>query len=222
MEKLLLFAVLLTLAGCIGDDIVDDFVPPAMKITNPVDTLGLGETWQFEAMFTNNIGREEALPVIWSANKPDVLSMSAAGLATGVAKGTATVAAEVNYNGELVRAELEVVVAEETVVSPNSKSGDIKTTSSYELKGSFVITTEGNGIKISVADDYKASTALPGLYVYLGNNPNSIADALEISMVQIYSGAHSYLVEGVGLNDYSHILYWCKPFNVKVGEGEIK
>ena len=29
-------------------------------------------------------------------------------------------------------------------------------------------------------------------------------------------------ISGVGLNDYDYLLYWCKPFSVKVGDGEME
>jgi hypothetical protein len=78
-------------------------------------------------------------------------------------------------------------------------------------------------LRLSLGDDYKASTSLPGLYIYLGNNPNSIADAYEIGAVTVFQGAHFYdLPESIGLYDNSYILYWCKPFGVKVGEGKIQ
>lgn len=222
--KAFTFSILLMyffFTGCIGDDIVDDYVPPAVRITNPVDTLAEGDSWQFVAKFTNNVGAEEDLPVQWSSNNPSVLTIDENGLATAVSKGPATITARANYQGTTVEDSQQVIVDETTVVKPTTRSGEIKTTSSYTLKGNFVISEEGNGIKITISDDYMASTALPGLYVYLGNNPNSIANAYEIGLVQVFNGAHSYTVPDVGLNNYAYILYWCKPFNVKVGEGKI-
>ena len=71
-------------------------------------------------------------------------------------------------------------------------------------------------------DDYQASTSLPGLYVYLTNNPATANNAFEIGRVEIFNGAHSYRISGVGLNEYDYLLYWCKPFSVKVGDGEIR
>ncbi|MCB0519046.1 MAG: Ig-like domain-containing protein [Lewinellaceae bacterium] len=211
--------------SCIGDDVVDDFVPPAVRITAPLDTLGVGKTWQFEAKFTNNIGAEEARPVAWSSSNLAVLGIDGTGLATGLSKGSAIVAAEVELgDGTTVKSERPVTVADSTVIPPvvMTLGGEIKSTSSYALKGSFEITESGSGILISIGSDYQASTALPGLYVYLGNNRSSIANAKELQQVAVFNGAHSYQVDGVGLNDYQYLLYWCKPFNVKVGEGEIK
>ena len=59
-------------------------------------------------------------------------------------------------------------------------------------------------------------------YIYLGNNPKSIADAHEIGPVTVFQGAHFYDLPTIDLYDYNYILYWCKPFGVKVGEGQIK
>ena len=45
---------------------------------------------------------------------------------------------------------------------------------------------------------------------------------LEIGAVEVFKGAHSYILEGdIPLNQYDYLLYYCKPFNVKVGDGPI-
>jgi hypothetical protein len=50
----------------------------------------------------------------------------------------------------------------------------------------------------------------------------STQQAFEIGAVSVFSGAHSYqLPTSIGLMDYQYLLYWCKPFNVKVGEAKI-
>jgi len=60
------------------------------------------------------------------------------------------------------------------------------------------------------------------LYVYLTNNPSTTAGALEIGKVTVFEGTHIYTIEGdIPLNQYNYLLYFCKPFNVKVGDGEI-
>ena len=73
------------------------------------------------------------------------------------------------------------------------------------MEGDFVINAVDDNLVIEIADNYVASSALPGLYIYLTNNPNSINDALEIGEVTVFEGAHSYEVENVGLMDYD---YW--------------
>ncbi|HFA51207.1 MAG TPA: hypothetical protein ENJ95_19520 [Bacteroidetes bacterium] len=217
------FGLSLLLIGCIGDDLIFDEVDEAVRILNPLDTLAVGEMYQFETLFTNNVGKEEERPVVWTSSDAAVLGIDENGLCTALAKGTCTVTATVEIPGEpSVSDSFDLVVDEETVVAENKKSGTIKSTSSYALQGTFEITESGDGILISINDDYQATTILPALYVYLGNNPSSIGDAFEIQAVEVFQGAHTYQVDGVGINDYQYILYWCKPFGVKVGEGLIE
>jgi hypothetical protein len=120
-----------------------------------------------------------------------------------------------------LKESINVAVGLSTVESSNDKSGTIQTTSSYALEGDFKLKKNGDNLILEFYEDYEASTALPGLYVYLSNNRNSIANAFEISAVETFSGAHSYSIENVGINDYKFLVYFCKPFNVKVGDGEI-
>ncbi len=216
---------LLLLSGCIGDDIVFDTVPEAVRILNPIDSLTVGDTHQFEARFTNNIGETEAQDITWSSSDTNVMAIDENGLATALAEGRATLTAEVAPGGQgPVSDAIEVVVTEEEVIGNPSgeRSGAIRTTSSYLLEGSFILRQDGDDIVLEFGGDYRASASLPGLYVYLTNNPSTVNNAFEIGKVQTFSGAHSYRISGVGINDYSYLLYWCKPFSVKVGDGKIE
>lgn len=221
---LLLFITLL-FGGCIGDDIIFDTVPEALRIINPLDTLAVGDTYAFELLFTNNVGVEESRAAVWTSSDPNVLEIDDSGLATGINKGQATVTATVELADQSTLSTSKmVVVDEETVTDPgdNSRQGTIRTTSNYVLQGSFEVRKDGTNLIIDIFEDYEATSALPGLYVYLSNNPSTTQGALEIGAVEVFKGAHSYTVGGdIALNQYQYLLYFCKPFNVKVGDGEI-
>lgn len=214
----------LSLTACIQDDVIFDTVEEAVRITNRVDTLAVGDTYQFEARFTNNIGEEENLPIEWLSTDTELLSINELGEASGHQKGRVSVIASVNVdNIKRVSDTVEVIVDEETVTnSDNEKGGSIRTTSSYVLEGTFTMSLTGGKVIIEFAQDYKASRSLPGLYLYLTNNPNSVSNALEIGKVEVFEGIHSYTIEGIGLDDYTYLLYYCKPFRVKVGDGQIE
>ena len=217
--------ILFSISGCIGDDIIFDTVPEAVRILNPVDSLTVGNTHQFEARFTNNIGQVEEQNVLWSSSNSTIITVDDTGLATALAEGKANLTAEVLLGGQApVSDAIEVVVSKEEVTGNPSeeRSGAIRTTSSYLLEGSFTLRQDGNDIVLEFADNYRASTSLPGLYVYLTNNPSTSNNAFEIGRVETFEGAHSYRISGVGLNEYDYLLYWCKPFSVKVGDGEIR
>ena len=218
-----LFFGLLILSSCIGDDLIFDEVEPTIRIINPIVSLEIGSNHQFEFRYFNNVGVEEQLNNIsWTSSNPDIIEISSTGLATGLEEGTSVITIASEQSGILVEDSNQILVSDETVAASNERSGEIRTTSSYTLEGNFLLKEESGDLIIDIMDNYKASTALPGLYIYLTNNPNSTAEAFEIGAVEVFQGAHTYnLGDEVKLNDFSHLLYFCKPFNVKVGDGEI-
>lgn len=204
-------------------DIAVSLQDEKLTFTNLIDTLGLNETFQLEFIYTNNLGQPLTATPTWNSSNPSILSVDGNGNLTGLAMGSATISATVALpDGSPLTTTADITVAEETSSSGDGRSGTIVTTSFYVLSGEFEIVEIDNGIRIDIAEDWVASESLPGLYVYLGNNPNTISNALEIQAVQVFEGAHSYEVMGVDIDEYDYLLYWCKPFNVKVGDGKIE
>ncbi len=214
-------AVLL-LSSCIGDDFIDDQVEPTLRIVSMVNSIAIGESFQMEAIYFNNIGVEEEAIIEWSSSNEDIISVDDSGLVTALREGMVTLFANVRVDSIEVSDSIELVSSTETNVDLGSASGIIRTTSSYVLRGDFEVHQEESGIRITIADNYVASSSLPGLYLYLTNNSNSIANALEVTKVTVFNGEHSYFISDVELNQYQYLLYYCKPFNVKVGDGKIE
>ena len=207
-------------------DYVNDRVDPEIFISNPLSNLEEGTNHQFEVRYFNYVGKEIESPnVKWSSDDPSVLSITGDGLATGVSLGMGTITATLITTEEAltITNANKITVSMSTVVEPVKFEGTITSTSSYLLKGSYsLVALDDGGVKLSLGEDYEADTNLPGLYVYLGNNPKSIADAHEIGPVTVFKGTHFYDLPTLDIYDYNYILYWCKPFGVKVGEGQIK
>ncbi len=216
-----LLGLTLLFPSCIGDDYLLDNIDPVIRITSNPGTLEIGTEFQFEFMYLNNVGAEETVSATWSTSDPSVLDITPSGNATALTEGTAVIT--VTYDdGTNILSDAEVInVGTEPVQTNQSTTGSIATTSSYLLTGSFEFKEIDNGVSLTFGSDYQASTALPGLYVYLSNNQNSVANAFEIGMVETFSGSHQYNIPGVGFSDYQYIVYFCKPFNVKVGDGTI-
>ena len=214
--------LLFGLGGCIGDDIIDDMVEPVVRIMNPIDTIEINTNYQFEATYFNNVGQEVNNTVSWSSSNENIISVTSAGLATANELGNAILTAEATSEaGVIIQEERMLIVGNSTVVASSDRTGSLQTTSSYALKGDFTLEEDNGILKLSFADNYEASTALPGLYVYLTNNPNTTSGAFEIGKVEEFSGAHTYeLPSTVDVMDYEYVLYFCKPFNVKVGDGQ--
>ncbi len=221
--KYMLFSLpLFALGACIETDFIDDGVPQVLRIASLPDTIAFGDTIDLRATYFNNVGREESVAVVWSSADAGIFRVTDRAQGIAVATGTTTLRAEVTVDGQAVSQETSVIVGRETVKAVQSRSGTIRTTSSYRLSGGFTITQDGDNLLVEVAADYVASTALPGLYLYLTNNPNTTNGAREIQKVETFSGAHTYLIPDAQLGDYSHLLYFCKPFSVKVGDGKIE
>lgn len=226
MRKLLSGICLLSIliAGCIGDDFVDDRVDPVLRITNPIDSIAIDSSYTFELMYLNNVGMEESIEAEWTSSDPNIISISSNGVASAIGAGSAEITVEYSDEEGTISDSNVIGVGERTVVEESEgKHGSVATTTFYTLQGDFTLTpNDDSGVVLAFGDDYEASTALPGLYVYLSNNPNTISGAREIQAVEVFEGAHSYEIPDVGLEDYGYVLYFCKPFNVKVGHGQIE
>ena len=219
---LLSLAAALVLTACIGTDFIDNSQPRELRLVALPDTAALGDTVALAATYFNEVGIEEALAVEWSSADAAVFRIAGDGQrGIAVAAGTTTVTAEVSAGGETVAESFPVHVGAETVAAVQAYGGRAATTSSYPLSGDFTLTEEGGDLVLAFGDDYTADTRLPGLYVYLTNNPSTNVGAREIAKVTTFSGAHSYRIPGAAATDYSHVLYFCKPFSVKVGDGAI-
>ncbi|KJD31269.1 hypothetical protein PK35_15660 [Tamlana nanhaiensis] len=212
-------------SSCKGEDILDDEVPREVRILNPIENLTESSTHQYNASYFNNIGQQESITISWQSSNESVATINTSGLVTGVMAGQTEIKAIVMVNNTTIEDSTPLnIVMDSNTSNSSSKTGTIATTSSYELSGTFTLSTieNTNNLLLSIDANYKASTSLPGLYVYLTNNPNSVANALSLGAVQVFSGAHNYVIENVGINDYSYLLYWCEPFSVKVGGADIE
>ena len=216
------FLFLSLLSACVGDDFIDDFADPVLRITSSINALEIGTTFQFEKRFLNNIGREEQVAVDWLSTNPAVISIDNNGLGQALSIGSSTIKVSYTEDGLSLMDTLTLSVGESTVVTETVITGSINTTTFYTLEGDFELRSVGDDLMLELKDNYLASSSLPGLYVYLSNNRNSIADAQEIGRVTEFSGAHSYTIRNTGINDFAFLVYFCKPFNVKVGDGEIQ
>jgi len=204
--------------GCIGTDIINDLVDKMVVINTRISGIKVGETVTYEATYLNNVGKPEEVTFIWGSSNETVISIDATGRATAVSEGVATI--QVSYN-ELFDF-IEVEAGAETVIDKSERKADLGTTSSYPLNGTAILKEENGELILDLLDDFNTTSALPGLYVYLTNNLSNINGAVEIAKVEKFSGSQSYTVPGnPGLLDYNYVLFYCKPFLVPVGNGEL-
>ncbi len=215
--KLLPFLIILSFLGCVKDDYIDDSQADELRITSTIDSLAMNDPYQMEAIYLDNTGISQNVGINWSSDDPTIISITNDGLATGNMAGRTNLYA--SYQSLIDT--ISVAVGATTMSFPEEREGTASTTSSYALSGKFTLSESGEDLVLEFFSDYNASTALPGLVIYLSNSATSSANALEIAAVTTYNGAHSYTIPNTGINDYKYVLYFCKPFNIKVGHGEI-
>ncbi|PQJ76027.1 Ig-like domain-containing protein [Polaribacter gangjinensis] len=230
MKKLkivVLFSVL-AFSACIEEDIIDDSVAEEVRIISSFTTLKVGEIATLEASFFNNVGELENNTFIWSSSNPSVLSIDATTSSViANSEGTAIITAKATGKmGDLTDSQTIEVVANNSIIIDNPKKGTFSKTTSYKAAGDFEITKTSTGIKIELASNYVADTSLPGFALFLTNNPNSLASALQIDAYDDadgahYTGAFTYNISNVGLNDYKYLVQWCRPFAILTGKAQI-
>ena len=207
------------LTGCIGTDVVDDFVEARVVIENPISSLKADSTYQFNAVYLNNIGSPEAANFEWTSSDANILSIDNTGLARGIMEGDAIIMASTNGKSD----EIMVSVSDTTIAVADERVAELKTVSSYPLIGNVVLKREGGKMILEFADNFSTTSALPGLYVYLTNNTSTINNALEVGKVKAFTGAQTYeIAEDIELTTYDFVLFYCKPFLVPVGDGKLE
>ncbi len=145
LKNLLFILLTLVFTACIQDDFVDDYIEPEIRISNGVESLKVGDSHQYLAIFYNNIGMEETTALIWESSNTDIFTVNENGLVTAVLKGKAILIVSTIYQGKTIRSEVPINVAGETVIiNIGDRTGTLRTTSSYALKGSFILKEEGN------------------------------------------------------------------------------
>jgi general stress protein CsbA len=212
------FVFLILLSSCIGTDVLDDFVDSEIVITIPVISIEAGTMYAFEAVYRNNVGREEDVELTWQSSDTDIVEVDQQGVATAVAAGMA----DITVRGGSATLVFVVEIGESTVESPSIRSATLETVSSYPMTGSATLEEIDGELVLKIANDFVTTSALPGLYIYLSNNPSSLADSYEISRVNEFEGAQEYrITDDIGLFDYEYVLFFCKPFVVPVGNGRL-
>ena len=151
---LIIFSILI--CACIKDDFIDDSVDPEVRITNKLDTIEIGTTFQFEAMYLNHVGVEEDVPLIWSSSDTTVVALSEDGLAEAEEFGNSIIMVEYDNGQSIISDSFSLAVGEETVSVPTERTGTIQSTSSYILQGDFILKQNGADLILEFEDNYQA------------------------------------------------------------------
>lgn len=218
-RKTISILLLTAFTGCIGTDILDlEIVPRRVEITLAVDSLRVGDNFQFMADYFDSTGSQMPANIGWRSSDESVITIDNEGLASALVKGTAIIYATVND----IQDSIPVVAGEQTSVMVTERSGSFQGRGSYRVEGQFTLkpaTDAGTQLELILDNNFSTSNG-PGLYVYLSNSGTSITGGLNLGKLKSNSGAQSYEVpEEVNLNTYDFAVVYCQPFGVAFGFG---
>ncbi|MFK7952930.1 MAG: Ig domain-containing protein [Ekhidna sp.] len=219
--------ILSALFGCIGDEILDDEVSPKIRIINPIETMEVNTSYQFEYIFTDLIG-DQAIPssIIWQSSDMNILTVNSSGLAEATSLGQVELTVSAVLDEQMADTTIRFeVTMDQTTVKENERKGSIHPSSSYGLAGDFSMYEEGDEIVIEFDETYNFNGA-PGPYLYLRNSATGVPGDTdyEIGFVSAKSGIHTYRIpkNEVDINEYTVLYYYCKPFEIRLGYGEFE
>jgi uncharacterized protein YjdB len=197
--------------------VVNSLTAVAMvNITAPATTVSIGNTLQLVANAQNiNGDNVNSTNYTWSSDNASIATVSASGLVTAVANGVANITATTDG---VSSQKFEI-----TVGNGNQLTGVFNGRGSYNVSGNVTLkSTSNNNLELTLSSNF-ASSAGPGLHVYLSNSGTSASGGLEIAPLRKTSGSDTYLVTGgVNLDQYKYVLIYCKPFTVIFGVAELQ
>jgi hypothetical protein len=192
-----------------------------VKINGNETKLYLTETKTLAADLFNAKGEVVNAEITWSSSDGSIVSVDENGMITPIKVGSASITATANgikslpHTVEILPTSLTASIVQGTV------PGD-------RANGTATLTYSGGRLSLNLENDFSTSNG-PSLFVYLTNCTSLTSSnlneckKLEIAPLKSTSGAQNYLLpEGIYINDYAHIIIFCKPFVVTFGSGMFK
>ena len=211
--------MLVFLTGCIGTDVVEEvMVDERVTITSRIETLSVGEMFQFEAAFFDQFGELASADINWESSDESIVSITNQGLATALMRGDVTVFAS---NGS-VRDSLMIMASDTTILGQTVRMGQFRGVNNYQVSGSFSLEETDTGLQLVLGDDFRTNNG-PGLYVYLSNSELSVSGGFEVDNLIRSSGRQTYTINNpdIELNTFNHVIVYCKPFGLAFGTGRL-
>ncbi len=190
-------------------------------ITEPVP-LSVGDTLQLMASALDlNGDPKEEIDFTWVSSDQNILTISATGLVTAIAQGTA----EITASAEEIQSEPLLLT-----VGSTTRSGMFQSNGGYTAKGTVALSqNEAGHLILTTSEDFEADLAL-GTFLYLSNSQSgseTFINGLEIADISDNpEGQKSFDISSIDsevrLTTYRYVIVLCKPARVSFGFAELK
>lgn len=183
---------------------------------NNISIINPGETLQLTGSTLNAAGGAiDGAAIVWSSSDETIATVDETGLVMGIADG----AVRITASAAGVTGFVTLFVGDATSLS---RTGNFEGLNGYRASGevTLMVNDEGN-LSMVLSSNFTAQNG-PGLYFYLSNSRNSVSGGVELGEARSVNGADTYEVpEGVALEDFNHVVLYCKPFGVGFGTAEL-
>jgi hypothetical protein len=191
-------------------------VASVMVAAPSTTSLQLGQTIQLSALpkdISNNTLSGKT--IVWFTENASIVSVSSTGLATAVANGTAEVHAKVDgVKSNSIKFNVGATAGVRT--------GTFVSAGGYSSVGTVTMEEVGSKVIVKLSSNFQASVAL-GTFIYLANSTTGgTVKTAGLELGQWSSGAATFDVPGVTLNQYKYVVVLCKPAGVTFGFAELK
>jgi hypothetical protein len=191
-------------------------VASVMVATPSTTSLQLGQAVQLSAV-PKDIGSNilSGKTIEWFAENASIVSVSSTGLVTALANGTAEVHAKVDgVKSNSIKFNVGAAAG--------SRTGTFVSSGGYSSVGTVTMEEMGSNVVVKLSSNFQASVAL-GTFIYLANSTTGgTVKSAGLELGQWSSGATSFSVPGVTLNQYKYVVVLCKPASVTFGFAELK
>ena len=182
----------------------------AMVTIAPADSveLKLNATTTLVATGKNNAGGTiTGLTFTWASAATSIADVSTAGLVTAKGYGTANITAA---SGGIQSAPVMVQVIREGNFITMGSAGMAK------------LKIENGILKLKTSGTFSVQTGPPDLRIYLGNDFNTIAGAVEVASLNQRTGAQSWnIASPTTIGQYKYAFVWCKQFGGQYGYADL-
>jgi Bacterial Ig-like domain (group 2) len=189
----------------------------SVVVAPPASTnLQINGTSQLSAV-VKNISNVTLLnkTIEWFSENETILSVSSNGLVTAKADGVAEVHAKVEgVKSNLIKFNIGTAAGVRT--------GTFQSAGGYSTVGSVTAEETGGKLVVKLSSNFQASVAL-GTFIYLANSTSGgNVKTLGLDLGSWSSGAKTFDVPGVTLNEYKYVVVLCKPAGITFGFAELK
>ncbi|MDB2702011.1 hypothetical protein N9Z01_02765 [Flavobacteriaceae bacterium] len=143
-----LMVSLLLLFGCVGEDLINDYVDPDIRISNTIISIPEGDQYQFKARFFDESGTKVENPtLVWRVDPPSAVSITQDGTIQTITAGQATVIVQTTgLQGNIIEARTTFTITavantETTTTETSTMTTDTETSTMTTDTGTSTMTT---------------------------------------------------------------------------------